>query len=768
MWLKKLRHRKFQSSMIFMIALICSLLLTSAISIILSLEKPFWELVEACQSPAVMLFLRDSTQQSVERMQTVVEESEGVQEIKLLDQYQFNQAKTMSGEKIEGFFWLSEYREDVHQNLRYVSEKPHGLLPNECLVPEVIRQSYDLEVGDEIRLTIGNTDYVYRINAFVVEPYMSSLASACEIIVKTLPQGGTYGKVMLVYGDNNQTGAELITHIRANNGGQLNAVTRPLEEMVQFNLITGQILGGVLFGGGLIILLVSCMIIRFMVRNTVLAEIKTIATYKTIGYTNNMILGMYMKAYLFLTCLGVGLGIVGSYGISYSFLEQAFETIGVKRGGTLLIPGIITIVVVVGIVALNIYSVLRTTRKVSPVEIFLDRKSELGKRKTTPKKRNRLICFSPVHMAMRVLRRERRNTIFIILTAVVSLYGVNFAVATMDTVKSFAEYNYYWLGFDASDVFLETNAPECADVVYNQVTKDPRVTKVVRENADRGVELKWQKGMADTNIQAYVFEDLSAIDVPLIEGRNPKYADEVALTTVITEQLGKSIGDYIEIVIGEKTQSFLITGTFQSYYGMGRCVRMLGEAFEGSGMPFYYPSLSVYLKEGVDREVFKEEYETLYGSSLQVTNREDVFKAILDMITAPQEKALMPFMSFIIVMGLINIFGIVVLRNVTHAKINSIYKSIGFESMHLIRVNMWYITIIAGVASLVTLPLFIVSYPHVMSLALSVFGFEKYPVLYDLGHLVVMNGLVVMLFMMSSLLSSVSLYKLSVKTLNQE
>ncbi|MGL4800237.1 MAG: ABC transporter permease [Cellulosilyticaceae bacterium] len=767
-WLKKLRHKKFQTIIIFLITLICSLLLTSSMSIILSLEKPFLELVEECRPPSVRFFLRDQSVEGYEELMAAIEKTKGIAKVETLESYSFNEVMTKDGEKIEGFFELMPYKESVHQNLRYTSEKQLPLEEGECLLPEVVRRQYELEVGDTIILTVGEEKYEYRIKAFVVEPYMSSLATSCAFIVKDIPESLTTTKVLMVYGEDGTNGTDIVTTMRRNNGGHLNAGMMTIQNMIDFNLITGQILGGVLFGGGIIILLVSCIIIRFLVRNTLLTDLKTIAIYKTIGYRSKEILGMYMKAYLFVAALGVTLGVVGSKGISYLFLEQAFQSIGVKSGGTLLLPAVITYSIMLGVVAVSIYSVMKCTHRISPVAIFANRQSTLGKKKSLKVGKSRVQSFSPLSMAMRSMKRERKNTVFIILTAVVSMYGVNFAMASIDTVGSLSEQNYYWLGFDKGDVFFQTNDNEQFEKAYKELEEDSRVECIVRQNPEIGVEFKWQEGMIDPNVQGYFFETLEGLDVPVIEGRNPKYQDEVVMTSIVAKELGKEIGDYVQIMIEDKPESFLLTGIFQSYYGMGRGVRILGSAWDREGAPFVYNTMSIYLKEGVDRDVFNESYKAIYGDGIKINKREEMFKSILDMITEPQEKVLTPFMLFIMLMGFINIFGIVVLRNLNNEKTNSIYKSIGYDSRHLLKVNMWYIGMIAVIASGVTLPLFVVTYPKVMSLALMMFGFEKYPVFYDLYKLGIVNGIVIVLFLMSCMFSSRDLFKVGIKTLNQE
>jgi putative ABC transport system permease protein len=56
MWFKKLRQRKLQSAIIFFIVLISSMLMTSSLVIMTSLNKPYQELMDDCNSPKIKVY----------------------------------------------------------------------------------------------------------------------------------------------------------------------------------------------------------------------------------------------------------------------------------------------------------------------------------------------------------------------------------------------------------------------------------------------------------------------------------------------------------------------------------------------------------------------------------------------------------------------------------------------------------------------------------------------------------------------------------------
>jgi len=56
MWIKNLRQRKLQTILIFLIIMLCSLLLTGAMNILTSLDKPFQEFIKECEAASAKVY----------------------------------------------------------------------------------------------------------------------------------------------------------------------------------------------------------------------------------------------------------------------------------------------------------------------------------------------------------------------------------------------------------------------------------------------------------------------------------------------------------------------------------------------------------------------------------------------------------------------------------------------------------------------------------------------------------------------------------------
>lgn len=768
MWIKKLRKRKFQSFMIFLITALCTMLLTAALTILISLDKPSEYLVAECNSPKLIIIQDIYNKESIENLTSRFMALDEVESVRAIKSSMLKEQIYFKDKEIDDLVKLEKYEEDNHYKSRFITPNHRvELEEGECFLPAPLSTKYGIKAGDFISFKSKGNIHKYKVKAIVVDPYSVSLTSYVQVMVKDIPEGMDVGSSVLVYGKEGTTGGEISSKVRQDGKGALNGVAVPLELMILANEVNGKILGGFLIAIALIVLLISCIIIRFSIWNSIVTDYKSIAVYKTIGYSSGEVVSMYIKLYLLIVSIGSFIGILFSKLISNAFLVSAFENMGVKTTEVnLLLPGIVNYTFVVTVVLLSIYSVVRRTKKVTPVEIFRGTsKVKIKKASKIPFIKN--ASFSSFSMALRSIARDKKTALLMIITFIMSIYAIQFSVSTSESMKNLTSKNYFWMGFEKSDVIIDFSDILEYDSIYEEVNKDNRVEKILKKRFDYFGEIKWQKGLAEPRVAIWAYDNLDGVELPLIQGRNPKNKDELVLSTLISKELNKSIGDYIDIYFGGKKGSYLITGTYQTMNSMGRSARVLGDGIKDKDTSFNYNGISIFLKEGNDKNKFIEDYENRLSSG-KVIAREEYFASALDSIAQSQNKALLPFTIMILLIGGINIFNLVTLKNLNNRKSDCIYKSIGYSSSHLLKSNVINVMLIGVISLLITVPLFFITYPAVMSLSLSVFGFKSYPAEFPAMKLILVNGLILVSFIISCILSSRSLYKIDVKELNEE
>lgn len=769
MWFKKLRQRKLQSAIIFFIVFICSMLMTSSLVIMTSLNKPYQDLIKECNSPKVKVYPLDMSKEQLEQVRKQFDSLKLTTKAIIINYHYLVENLIYKDKLIDGFLSLVEYNNDIHKSYRIIDGTALNLGENECLISTVITNENNIKINDIITISYLGKTIDYKVKGIYTDPYNMSLAYDNEIVVKEIPEGFNRKQYISVFGNQEDKGIQLVNEYRDNNNGVLEGRGETVETRITNNSITEKILGGILLAVSFIILIVSCVMIRYMIRNALLNDKKTIAIFKTMGYTNHSIISIYMKLYLFLVISGSVVGAISSAFISDSFMVETYKNLGeVKRTSTVL-SGFICVFLIASFVMLQVYHVLTKMKNIKPVIVLNGKEVDLGKKKRVGNSIFEKLSFSPLGMALRMLQRDKKNTCYIILTCIVSIYCVNFALTCFSNITNMNENNYYWIGFDKHDVSVTSITNDEFESAINQLKQEKETERVILTTTDIKIMLPWNKGMGDPIVPTFVYETYENINMPVLEGRNPRYSNEIVISNLLSRELKKQVGDYIDIYLNvDKKVSLLITGIYQSYYNLGRGCRLLGSTFYENGVNVLFNEASVYLKAGIDKKEYINKYSQKYKDYLEIIDRQNKHKSIIDMICDPQMKAITPFMIMALLLGAMNIIAIVYLKNQDNKKINTIYQCIGYSTKHLIQGNLIYISIVVLCSMAITVPLFMISFPKSMVLSLSMFGFKKYLADYNVFYMLVGNVCAILVFLVSTFLSSRNLYKNNISDLNQE
>lgn len=595
------------------------------------------------------------------------------------------------------------------------------------------------------------------------DPFSLNSAFSMDIVVKNIPKELDIQKTILVYGKKGAKGQEIVDEYRKDNDGLLNGYVILLDDCVANSTIAENITGGILLGIGVLILLVSIIMFRFMIKNAMINDKKTIAIYKSIGYSSNEVLMMTMKFYLFLVSIGSIIGAFLSEILVDSFLSQQYKNMGESHSYGNFLPAALSTVLIVSFILMSIYLICRKIKNVTPVSVL----REEDKNRSAKKSIVNVWGFSSFKMAIRNIFRDKLDTLFVILICFFSIYIVNFGMQSLLKVYNMKDDNYYWFGFDKCDLTLDASSDSDYEDMYNTLNKDDNTKKLLKSSV-KNVNLLWKKGMSNTSTDVQLYDNFKDADINILEGHNPKNIDEIAISSKVSEETNKKIGDYITVYMNkDKKVSLLITGVYQTYFELGWQVRMLSSTYSKyNPNEVVHDEISIYLKDTSKLNEYKKKYNKEFKNKGQVIVRKNKFSNIMSKICDPQKKAIAPFISMTLILGGINIFGIIVLKNAKNRKSYCIYKSIGYSSFDLVKTNIIYISIIAVVSMGVTLPVFFLTYEKLMSLCLITFGIREYPMDFVLKDFVLCNSAVLILFLLFTLLSSRAIYKYKVSELN--
>lgn len=770
MWFKNFRNRKLQTGLLFLIVLFCTLILSVSVNILTSMEEPFHRLAEDCQSATAVVYPYDDRDEAVNELTKRLESLDEVDKAITYRRHYISENMNANGKKIEAFTSLTEYDNEVFGNIRYTAGSKEDVLQmndNECAIPTCISTEFGIKIGDSITVDFDEQQIAYTVKAIFTEPYSTSVVYNSYILVNQLPDTISSDLQIQIYGKDGVSTKDIEEAYRAKYNGNMDCEFNGLDNAISNALISNSILGAILLVIGIIMLLVSGLIVNFMIRNTMLADAKKIAIYKTMGYSVHDITKMYLLFYFVLASTACILALVVSAIFSQHMLQNMYTNIGEDGMGNMWMTSLWCFTGIVSFIIGLITLIIRKSRKVRPV-YALNGMTATNTRKHKHYKGNYHISFSSVGIALRMLLRDKKGAIGILITAIVAIIGINFAIISIDVANGMKDNNDYWLGIDPCNVIVSLSEGVNYDTVNDLIKYDSRIDKIVSWSYNNRITLDWKKGMQYTNMGAFVYDSFDDVKLDITKGRNPENGDEIALSGLMAEELQKEIGDYVDIYINGAKKSCLVTGLYQTYYDMGKACRLQTAAFADDDRDFAYKAISIYLKDEADTTAFINETKDIIGGKGKVVPRTEQFESIMNLIMKPQQAAVPSVGVMVLIIGGINIFCIVLLKNANNIRNNGIYKSIGYSTTHLIKANIYYVMFIAILSALIAIPIVLCAYPLIMKMSLSMFGLLEYKISYNVLHLLVGNMAILVIFLLSTLLSSESLRKVHVRDLVQE
>lgn len=765
LWMKKFRKRKIQSIMILLMVGICVMLMAGSLTILTSLQKPFKDLMEETKAPELKVYPTVSSLITGKDWVGELEQLDSVDSVYQVNRHYITEKLTTNGKALDAFISMVAFDEKLHHRVRLMEGAMDGMTEEECYISSVIANENEVGIGDEIEVYYGDEIYRYKVKAVFADAYSLNSSFQMEILVNHIPECYTITPYYSVFIKEGKTDEDVVDDYVKAHDGLMDANFQTQTVVMGNASVTESILGAILLVISTVIFLVSLVMIRYMIRNSMLRDKQTIAIYKSMGYSDSEIRGIYQTFYQALAIIGSVLGILGAPIISHVFMTHTYENLGIQGSMFNVEQSLLCMLVVNGLVFIQVYRELRKLRDMKPVNILTGNEERLGIKKKKLKSSRFAMSFSPFSMALRTIERDKKNTILIIISCFLSVYMVNLAIVCFSNIDSMSEQNYYWIGFDNHDVSLtSTGDLESFDDICDEIKESPEVERIVKRNLDTGYCIPYHQSAA-----AMVYETYDGVEIGVLDGRNPVNTNEVVMGNLYMKELDKEIGDYLQVYLDAETKvDLLIVGNYQSFYNMGRGIKISGELLDKYDVAIAYPEASIYLKEGVDAEQFTAKMNKQYGEQLKATLRENLFANIMSTISDPQRAALGPFAGAAMLIGALNLIYIIYLKNLNNRRTNSIYKSIGYSAQHLVKVNCYYVGMIAVVSMVAAMPVFLITFPKMMLLAMSMFGFEEYPVMCKPLPLLMGNIGVLLIFLFGAVLSSKELYRTDMTELISE
>lgn len=535
------------------------------------------------------------------------------------------------------------YRVFNDSKMGYV-EDPEPLKEGEIYVPYAFTGLYsEAKIGSELTINIPSAEdpsventYTFKIKGYVAEPFYGGLLLG----IKYLYVGDSDFEKMYSNAAKDFQMVELAMSFR--DGADYLEVQRDLdescnlinearvtlakEESESYTKIMSDTGSGVVIAFVILMLVIAIIAMYHSITTSIEMEYINLGVLKSQGFTSGKIRLVYILQYIIAEVIGSVIGLLLSIPVLL-LLGTLFQSI----------TGLATVqrisfgkcgLLCVGIVLVSALFVTLATRKVSrisPVRAISGGKSEVhfDSRLNVPVKHKPLSFF----MGLRQFTSRSKSYVGAVLIAALLVY---FLMSMMVlTVKLKGE-----------NLMIGTVYPDVTVVPSESFTLDDMDSfeETIRE-VDKDAEIMF--GLAGyvmlDGVQLFC-DSATPIEMQYqtIEGRLPRYNNEVSVTDIVAEKIGKEIGDTVTIGSGDKKKEFIITGYHQSIMDVGKTFTITSEAFYDvtGNLPYCYIELSDRSLAKAVNDALNSEYKTLIeGVTIEEkTEADDSMVELLDMI----------------------------------------------------------------------------------------------------------------------------------------
>ena len=542
---------------------------------------------------------------------------------------------------------------------------------------------YDLTVaGFYEDLLVGNP-YSYASMIFDDKTFNSISSKADELEEEGIEfEHIKFVNYTMKEGIDSNKGQKIISDALDDAGVQYTAYTKDISKAGYTGVL--KIVSAFMTTFSVIIMAICFIMIIFTINNNIERDIRNIGALRAVGYTVTQIRTAFCAEFLMIGSIGTVIGIALAY-LAFPIMDenvvrQISGMVWEKRFYPEYTFGIIAaFLLVIGVMVFLSTGKIRKLQPVTALRFGLQANSFKKNHLPLSETKGNLNILLALKSSLQAATQNM--IIFGIITAVafVTIFsGILFYNTKID-MNNFQRI----LQGDSPDayVFLDKMSQEEVQEVVNEIAAMEGVTEAYCLGSIDGTAL------ANGNESTLLYTDNPEyVYCGVYEGEMVKEDNEAVLGSITAEKAGVTVGDEVEIKVGDKTERFLVTGLQQAVYGLGERIYITDGAAKKLGVDVNYDYIRVRVEdqsvEGVDR--FLEDVKQKLGS--RCTDTENHFKT-------SRSSDNVPVYAVSLVVMVIVVFNIIVILVVIRLLMKSIFvkkekefgikKAVGFTSSQL-------------------------------------------------------------------------------------
>ncbi|MCM3782164.1 FtsX-like permease family protein [Neobacillus mesonae] len=441
--------------------------------------------------------------------------------------------------------------------------------------------------------------------------------------------------------------------------------------------MTINIVAMILVAFAAVIVLVTLLVIQYRVANSIEDGIVNLGVLKAMGFSSGQIIASTVLQFLLVTAAA---GIVGA-ALSYAVLPVFGGIVTTLSGlrwqmgvdaslnGFSLLVIILLVLAVMLIASARVRSLHPVTALRGGIRTHSFRFNRFPLDRTTGGLQLLLACKA-------MIVNKKQNVMIAVIIAAITFASI-FSVVLYYNIASDKTAFVKLVGAETSNVMVHAASSEDSGQLKEEIGGMDGVSKVALMDM---TTLK----LDGHSVYTSVSDDFAKIEnQSVFDGRFPKYDNEIAITWVVAELIGKEVGDTLQVKAGDASYEYLITGLSQSISNLGQTAYITEQGMQHVLPGYKGTSIQVYLDE-VDNSSFMEQVKQQYGDRVgNIVDVEEMINGQSSMYTTAVF-AVMVIVLVITILVVTLILYLVIKKMILKKKKElGILKSIGYTTFQL-------------------------------------------------------------------------------------
>lgn len=538
-----------------------------------------------------------------------------------------------------------------------------------------------LNIDDKFEFELNNKKYQYSINGIIEEMQYGNYSSS---IIAEYLSNQAYSEML----EDNKESEVVTISIKSNNSydtyneiskylseKNINVLNKNYDEQSKTQrLAIANILVLIISAFSLLVLIVSLLVSKFKITESIEEEIINMGVLKALGYTSNEIITAIIMPYLIIG------GIVSIIGIVLStYVTPILAEVIEMQSGFIWKPSydlksyLITLLINIGLILVFTILSAKKIKKLNPINAI--RGIDNNKKSKNYFEVDKTIGNIGFILILKNFINSRKQNI---LLGIVMLF--------ITIISSFAGILYYNVNLNPIN-FINTLVEEHPSVVItqqsdikDQIRKYDNVKNIIYY--DEMQTINYENNPYKTFVSE-TYKDL-ANDL-CYEGKNPSEANEIAVGSKIKEKYNIKIGDYIEVKKDERIYTYKVVGFIQSVNYSGEVFELTIEGYKKLKDDYEPKILYVYLvDEKLSTEFINKVKENFENKILGTVNYAESMESASTMYVSLVSAICIVIIVITVILIYLVLYILISSIIIKRKQELGIYKSIGYDNNQLI------------------------------------------------------------------------------------